>query len=155
MVRLLSAVLASAAFVAFASASFNAEALKIRITDLDTGDTLTYAKVSGNAWLNVATNGVLSGTPAQGDVGTNSFTVRSAAMHPDDPVGSEHRSHKPMLIQLDLAHSIYGDRNSRRQQDHIRIAQMIDNDQSRSLFREVFHASDCRVHHVERNQFCQ
>ena len=40
-----------------------------------TGDALTFAKVSGPAWLSVATNGVLSGTPAVPDIGTNIFTV--------------------------------------------------------------------------------
>ena len=39
------------------------------------GDTLTYAKVSGPAWLNVATNGLLSGTPTNSDIGTNVFVV--------------------------------------------------------------------------------
>jgi uncharacterized repeat protein (TIGR03803 family) len=39
------------------------------------GDTLAFAKVSGPAWLNVATNGVLSGTPTNSDIGTNIFTV--------------------------------------------------------------------------------
>lgn len=43
-------------------------------TDAD-GDVLTYAKVAGAAWLNVATNGALSGTPSSDDVGTNTFTV--------------------------------------------------------------------------------
>ena len=39
------------------------------------GDALTFAKVSGPAWLNVATNGVLSGTPTNSDIGTNIFIV--------------------------------------------------------------------------------
>jgi hypothetical protein len=47
-------------------------------TDVDAGDTLTYSKVSGPAWLSVATDGSLSGTPASGDVGVNYFTVRVA-----------------------------------------------------------------------------
>ncbi|MHC4906092.1 MAG: putative Ig domain-containing protein, partial [Planctomycetota bacterium] len=44
-------------------------------TDPDAGDTLTYSKVSGPAWLSVAAGGALSGTPANGDVGANAFTV--------------------------------------------------------------------------------
>jgi hypothetical protein len=44
-------------------------------TDPDVGDTLTYSKVSGPAWLNVASNGALSGTPGAGDAGANSWTV--------------------------------------------------------------------------------
>jgi hypothetical protein len=44
--------------------------------DIDMGDTLTFSKISGSAWLNVAADGTLSGTPGAGDVGINSFTVR-------------------------------------------------------------------------------
>lgn len=40
------------------------------------GDSLTYSKVSGPAWLRVASNGALSGTPAAGDVGAKSWTVK-------------------------------------------------------------------------------
>jgi Putative Ig domain len=39
------------------------------------GDALTYAKVSGPAWLNVAANGSLSGVPADSDANTNSFVI--------------------------------------------------------------------------------
>jgi uncharacterized repeat protein (TIGR03803 family) len=39
------------------------------------GDALSFAKVSGPLWLNVATNGLLSGTPANSDIGTNIFMV--------------------------------------------------------------------------------
>jgi hypothetical protein len=46
-------------------------------SDLD-GDSLTFAKVSGPAWLSVAANGGLSGTPLSADVGTNSFVVSVA-----------------------------------------------------------------------------
>ncbi len=45
-------------------------------TDPDAGDTLTFSKVSGPAWLAVAAGGTLSGSPGTGDVGANSFTVR-------------------------------------------------------------------------------
>jgi hypothetical protein len=46
-------------------------------TDANAGDTLTYTKVSdsGPAWLTVAPGGALSGTPGDGDVGLNSWTV--------------------------------------------------------------------------------
>ncbi|MGJ8654785.1 MAG: Ig-like domain-containing protein, partial [Opitutaceae bacterium] len=40
------------------------------------GDSLSFSKVSGPAWLSVATDGSLSGTPAAGDVGVNLFTVQ-------------------------------------------------------------------------------
>jgi Pro-kumamolisin, activation domain/Bacterial Ig domain len=39
------------------------------------GDPLTFAKVSGPTWLNVAANGTLSGTPLSGDAGGDSFVV--------------------------------------------------------------------------------
>jgi Glycosyl hydrolase catalytic core/Concanavalin A-like lectin/glucanases superfamily/Putative Ig domain/Protein of unknown function (DUF642) len=47
-------------------------------TDPNPGSTLTYSKASGPAWLAVAANGALSGTPGASDAGTNSFTVRVA-----------------------------------------------------------------------------
>lgn len=37
---------------------------------------MTFSKVSGPAWLSVAANGALSGTPGAGDIGLNSFTVQ-------------------------------------------------------------------------------
>jgi uncharacterized repeat protein (TIGR03803 family) len=42
------------------------------------GDGLTFAKASGPAWLSVATDGTLSGTPAAADIGANAFTVSLA-----------------------------------------------------------------------------
>ena len=39
------------------------------------GDALTYAKVSGPTWLNVAPNGTLSGIPANADANLNTFVV--------------------------------------------------------------------------------
>jgi hypothetical protein len=39
------------------------------------GDALTFAKVSGPAWLNVAANGTLSGVPANTNANTNTFVV--------------------------------------------------------------------------------
>ena len=47
-------------------------------TDVDVGDSLTYTNLTGPAWLNVATNGTLSGMPGAADVGTNVFTVKVA-----------------------------------------------------------------------------
>lgn len=45
-------------------------------TDANPGDTLTYSKLSGPAWLNVAANGTLTGTPTPSDSGTNIFIVQ-------------------------------------------------------------------------------
>ena len=45
--------------------------------DVD-GDTLTYSKVSGPAWLAVAADGTLSGIPSNADVGSNGFTVSAS-----------------------------------------------------------------------------
>jgi hypothetical protein len=44
-------------------------------TDAD-GDTLTYSLVTAGSWLNVATNGAMTGTPLIGDLGTNTLSVR-------------------------------------------------------------------------------
>ena len=41
-------------------------------------DVLTFLKVSGPSWLDIATNGTLSGTPTNSDVGANTFTVSVA-----------------------------------------------------------------------------
>jgi autotransporter-associated beta strand protein len=46
-------------------------------TDPDAGDTLTYSKAVGPAWLSVATDGTLTGVPTSGDGGTNYITVRA------------------------------------------------------------------------------
>ena len=40
-----------------------------------TNDPLGFAKIDGPTWLNVATNGTLSGTPSLDDMGLNQFTV--------------------------------------------------------------------------------
>ncbi len=39
------------------------------------GDLITFAKLSGPAWLHVGPRGVLNGTPANSDIGTNIFVV--------------------------------------------------------------------------------
>ncbi len=44
-------------------------------TDPD-GDPMSFSRGSGPAWLNVATNGALSGTPQSTDLGTNTWTVQ-------------------------------------------------------------------------------
>lgn len=45
------------------------------VVDTD-GDVLTYIKTGGPAWLSVATDGTLGGTPLAGDLGSNSFTIQ-------------------------------------------------------------------------------
>jgi hypothetical protein len=45
-------------------------------SDVDAGDTLSYSLQSGPSWLGVASDGTLSGTPANSHVGPNSFTIR-------------------------------------------------------------------------------
>lgn len=53
-----------------------------------TGDPITFSKISGPAWLNVASDGTLSGTPTAADEGSNSFVVRvsDAAQNHTDAV---------------------------------------------------------------------
>ncbi|MEI7903010.1 MAG: Ig-like domain-containing protein, partial [bacterium] len=57
--------------------AYTGQTLAGKATDADPGDTLTYSKVSGPAWLAVASNGALSGTPTTGTAGLNSFVVRA------------------------------------------------------------------------------
>jgi len=45
-------------------------------TDPDPGDTLTYSKLSGPAWLDMAPDGTLSGIPGSSDIGANGFSVQ-------------------------------------------------------------------------------
>ncbi len=52
------------------------ETLAGMASDVDAGSTITYSKFSGPAWLAVAADGTLSGTPGAGDSGSNVFTVR-------------------------------------------------------------------------------
>lgn len=41
------------------------------------GETITYSKTSGPAWLSIAPDGTLSGTPTASDVGLNTFNIRA------------------------------------------------------------------------------
>jgi uncharacterized repeat protein (TIGR03803 family) len=43
--------------------------------EINNGDVLTFGKISGPAWLNVASNGALSGVATNSTSGTNSFVV--------------------------------------------------------------------------------
>jgi hypothetical protein len=45
-------------------------------SDPDAGDLLTFSKQAGPTWLTISSAGLLSGTPANGDVGANVFTVK-------------------------------------------------------------------------------
>ena len=45
-------------------------------SDPDAGDTLTFTKLDGPAWLTVASDGTLSGTPGTADIGTAPVRVR-------------------------------------------------------------------------------
>jgi hypothetical protein len=44
--------------------------------DPNPSDTLAFSKLTGPVWLNLTSNGTLSGTPLSPDVGTNVFVVR-------------------------------------------------------------------------------
>jgi len=46
-------------------------------SDPNAGDTVSFSKTGGPAWLSVASNGNLSGTPPGGSMGVNAFTVRA------------------------------------------------------------------------------
>jgi large repetitive protein len=49
---------------------------QLAATDANPGDILSFRKISGPSWLTVSMDGALGGTPLNGDVGTNSFTVK-------------------------------------------------------------------------------
>ena len=57
--------------------AYTGQSLAGQATDADAGDTIIYSKVSGPAWLVVAPDGTLSGTPPSGSAGLNSFVVRA------------------------------------------------------------------------------
>jgi hypothetical protein len=64
------------------SLAYVGQTLSGSATDAD-ANPLTYSKLNGPAWLAIAANGTLSGTPGAADVGTNSFLVRVT-----DPAGA-------------------------------------------------------------------
>jgi hypothetical protein len=55
--------------------AYSGLSLAASAVDLD-GGTLTFSKVAGPDWLSVASDGSLSGTPSDSDVGENIFTVQ-------------------------------------------------------------------------------
>lgn len=57
--------------------AYAGQSLAGQAADGDSGDVLTYSKVSGPAWLQVAASGDLSGTPDSGSAGLNTFVVRA------------------------------------------------------------------------------
>ena len=46
------------------------------VTDPE-GDPLEFTKISGPAWLSIASNGTVSGTPDSADIGTESVTIEA------------------------------------------------------------------------------
>ncbi|MEP4079512.1 cadherin domain-containing protein [Haloferula sp.] len=68
-------------------------------SDPDT-DPMTFSKVSGPAWLSVAGDGTLSGTPGAGDVGLNVFSVQVDATGGTDTTTLNVRVLSSALIEL-------------------------------------------------------
>ncbi|MCW1925827.1 DUF6288 domain-containing protein [Luteolibacter arcticus] len=65
--------------------AYTGQSLAPLASDFNSADALVFSKLPGGpAWLNVAPNGALSGTPQAADLGVNTFTVRVA-----DPSGLE------------------------------------------------------------------
>lgn len=54
------------------------EDMRSKLKTLDMFDVVAY-EISGPAWLTVSSDGILTGTPAGGDTGTNLFTLRATA----------------------------------------------------------------------------
>ncbi len=63
---------------AFAGVSYSDQTLTADAADPNSDDVLTFTKISGPAWLTVAPDGTLSGTPSIASAGPNTFTVRVA-----------------------------------------------------------------------------
>ena len=55
----------------------SAVAITDTAVDPDADDSISYSKVAGPAWLEIAADGTLSGDPPKGSRGTNRFTVRA------------------------------------------------------------------------------
>jgi len=68
---------------AIENVSYTGQTLAVNATDAD-NDPLSFSKTFGPAWLNVASNGTLSGTPGADNVGINTFTVRVDATDGSD-----------------------------------------------------------------------
>ncbi len=68
--------------------------------DVPNGDILTFEKTGGPAWLTVGADGLLSGTPAMSDSGTNQFTVRVV-----DSQGEEDTA--TLIIEVGASHLSY------------------------------------------------
>ena len=93
----------------FAEASFNApdayegapyaRSIADAAQDPDAGDRLSYSLVAGPAWLKVAANGALTGTPAASDQGANTFKVQV-----DDGAGGTETA--TLLIQVNGANAL-------------------------------------------------
>lgn len=64
----------------FSGDALEAVAYQIGLSSLVTdpeGDTLEFAKVAGPAWISVASDGTLSGTPNSTNIGTESITIQA------------------------------------------------------------------------------
>lgn len=95
-------------FDARARVAFSAT-LADKARDLD-GFPITFKKTSGPAWLQVAANGALSGTPADSDVGDGQFVVTVA----NDKLGADasvvihvqFNPHPPVIQQANLKFTV-------------------------------------------------
>ncbi|NWK54946.1 cadherin domain-containing protein [Verrucomicrobiaceae bacterium N1E253] len=57
------------------STAYTGQTLAGSATDVDQGTSFSFSKVSGPAWLLLAADGALSGTPSSSDLGANVFVV--------------------------------------------------------------------------------
>ncbi len=57
--------------------AYEGETIAGTAVDVDAGDSIAYAKVSGPEWLEISADGALSGMPPAGSSGLNLFTVRA------------------------------------------------------------------------------
>src|SRR5688500_4623661 len=77
-------------------------------------------------------------------------------MHPDDPIGTEQRPDKPVIVQLDFPYAFNALKRKRCYKQYcIRLAQMIEDDHRRSLFGEIFQPGNLGTHRDKSEEFCE
>src|SRR5688572_20619853 len=87
--------------------------------------------------------------------GAQCAAVWSAAVYPDDAIGTENRTHARVIVQFNLSHSVNCGGDGGGYQNCICIPQMINDDQCRSALREVFQAADYSTHRKKCDQLCK
>lgn len=74
------------------------------------GDAITYTMAAGPDWLNIETNGILSGTPGEADAGANTWTVQVSDGNGGTDTGFLSISViKRLILRFDVSEDTYVD----------------------------------------------